>query len=126
MNVARTIQMLVYAHDLRLIGHQTALPRDIKTFKLKQSTIDRYLTSFAERVTFLAWDFLYLEFVKENPNGTKEEFNRKFFGTFQGHEKYREALAAVSKLLPAEVTLDALQKVQQEAPELTSELANAK
>lgn len=106
---------LVYVRDQARLGISTNLPASLKFLKLKQSTLEKYCPTFLERVSKLSWDLCYVAFKQNNPTATLKDFRNKFVTTLAGHAAYKKAFDEIVQKLPAEVTLEELEKLQQES-----------
>lgn len=114
MENKQKLQKLIYAYDLHKSNLKIEVPKVLCEFTVQDHMIENDAKSFNCRCTVVAWDFCFLAFQQEYPNGDLKEFEQKFVGTKNGLNAFRVAVEEVSKILPEKITAQELSEFQKE------------
>lgn len=106
--VQKQIAIIVYHYDQSLLGIPAQKISGLRLAKIKPSQLEYLAPTFLERISLTAWDFCFLSYLKQNPNGNKKDFQAKYVGTLKGHEAYKKALDEVAKILPEKLDVDSV------------------
>lgn len=106
MQAIQKIQALVQIFDLRKVDYFVDVPEILKFQKLLPSVLQDHLPPFSVRVSNVAFTICYQVFLKNNPQGSLEDFQTQFLTTPAGIAAYQEALNLVGTKLTKEVTVE--------------------
>jgi len=71
---ADKVRKLIYAYDLSILNIEIDLPENMRDFNLTKQLLMKYEISLLERAGSIAYDACYFQFLKQNPQGTLDEF----------------------------------------------------
>ena len=112
MSLNKNIKDLVTFFDHRTVEILLEVPENLRSVRLLQSTVDKYLPKFFERCQSVTWSLLYLNYKQLVPDATKEKFFREFVPTEAGVESYRETFAFVTGKLQQKIKVEDLKALQ--------------
>jgi hypothetical protein len=109
MQAIQKVEALVYIFDHRSVDFFLDVPEFLKFDKLLPSVLEKYVPPFTARISNVAFTVCHHAYLKDNPEGTLEDFQTKFLTTPAGITAYQEALALVSSKVKKVLTVEDIQ-----------------
>lgn len=119
MQIDEKIQCLVWALDSATLGVKKKIPKNLVDFPLDLEAVQKYMPPFYERCRIGAWQVCYMSYVKNNPDGTLNDFRNRYIGTIPGLKAYQQALEEVAARIPETITVEMLERYRQDNIDLT-------
>lgn len=115
MSLELKIQHLVHQLDRSRIGLDFQVYQDSKTVRLFPDTVQKYTPVFEARVALLVWEVAYNKYTEANGSVSFEEFRNLVFKSPKNLHYYSDTFATLAQILPRKVTVEDLERVQQES-----------
>ena len=106
MQAIQKIQALVQIYDLRCVDYVVDVPAFLKFDRLLPDVLQKYMPSYAQRVSNVAFTVCYQAFLKSNPSATLDQFQSEFLTTQPGVTAYQEALNLISPKVKQVLTVE--------------------
>jgi hypothetical protein len=110
------IKALVHIFDLRCVDYFVDVPEFLKFSKLMPDVLQKYMPSYTQRVSSVAFTVCYQAFLKTNPQATLEEFQASFLSSPAGITAYQEALNLISPKVKRDLSVEDIESLYSKKP----------
>lgn len=111
MQAIQKIQALVQIYDLRCVDYFVDVPEILKFDKLMPDVLQKYMPSYTQRVSSVAFSVCYQAFLKTNPQATLDDFQATFLTSPAGITAYQEALNLISPKVKEVLTTEDIESL---------------